>query len=105
MVYIPWYMYIPWMPCYISGNAHPTLELLQIPARGEATEAGSMSSTSGCGAVGGGHPSKVTVEEAEQKRRERLTEARKRAVQTMKRRKEERCAREAAGDKDAVGDE
>ncbi len=30
------------------------LELLQIPAWGEATEAGSMSSTSGCGAMGGG---------------------------------------------------
>jgi hypothetical protein len=44
-------------PCPTASA--PGLELLQIPAwpgesRGEATEAGSMSSTSGCGAIGGG---------------------------------------------------
>jgi hypothetical protein len=62
---------VPLMPCYISCNTHPTLphsgtalaltlatrltgELLQIPAWGEATEVGSMSSTSGCITMGGG---------------------------------------------------
>ena len=54
---------------------------------------------------GRGQPRKITVEEAEQRRRERLTEARKRAVQTLKRRREERCTGEAAVDKDAAGDE
>ena len=54
---------------------------------------------------GRGQPHKITVEEAEQRRRERLTEARKRAVQTLKRRREERGTVQAAVDKDAVGDE
>ena len=54
---------------------------------------------------GRGQPRKVTVAEAEQRRKERLTEARKRAVQTLKRRREERGTRGGAGDKDAVGDE
>jgi hypothetical protein len=45
--------------------------------------------------------------QAEQRHRERLTEARKStaALQTMKRLREELCTRGAAGDKDAVGDE
>ena len=42
--------------------------------------------------------------QAEQRRRERLTEARKSAPDE-KRRREERCTRGVAGDKDAVGDE
>ena len=47
------------------------------------------------------------MEEAEQRSREKLTEACKRAVQTLKLRREERGTRGAAGDKDhdAVGDE
>jgi hypothetical protein len=48
-----------WVTYQYSIQPCPTalgtgLELLQIPAGGEATEAGSMSSTSGCGAMGGG---------------------------------------------------
>ncbi len=42
-------------PCGPCSTALETgLELLQIPAWGYATEAGSMSSTTGCGAIGGG---------------------------------------------------
>jgi hypothetical protein len=48
-----------WVTYQYSTPPCPTavgtgLELLQIPAWGEATEADSMSSTSGCGAMGGG---------------------------------------------------
>jgi hypothetical protein len=43
---------IPWPPCPTALGTG--LELLQIPAWGEAMEAGSMSSTFGCGAMGGG---------------------------------------------------
>jgi hypothetical protein len=82
-------------PCPTAfGTGVTGLELMQIPAWGEATvmEAGSMSSTSalpGCmWRYGRGQPNKVTVEEAEQRHRERLTEASKRAVQTLKRRRE-----------------
>jgi hypothetical protein len=52
------------MLCFAAGNSKPTLphrfgrtrtamELLQIPARGGATEVGCSSSTSGCGGMGG----------------------------------------------------
>ena len=52
------------MPCYVRGNPHPTLPnsfkfgdrdgaKADIPAGAEATEVGSMSSTSGCGATEG----------------------------------------------------
>jgi len=58
---------------------------------------------------GRGQPSKVAVAEAEQRRRERLSESRKRAVQTLKRRREERCPGGDAGNEDSddsdVGDE
>jgi hypothetical protein len=54
---------------------------------------------------GRGQVFKITAEEAEQRRRERLTEAHKRAVQTLKGRREERGTGEAAVDKDSVGDE
>ena len=58
---------VPLMPCYIGGNSHPTLPHRfgnQAGAtadssvdRGNGTsEAGSMSSTSGCGAMGGRSP-------------------------------------------------
>jgi hypothetical protein len=45
------------------------------------------------------------VVEAEQRSREKLTKASKRAVQTLKLRREERGTGGAAEDKDAVGDE
>ena len=41
--------------------------------------------------------------EAEQRRRERLSESRKRAVQTLKRRREERSTGGDAGDEDSDG--
>jgi hypothetical protein len=44
------------------------------------------------------------VEEAEQRRRELLTYANKRAVQTLRLLREEHSTGGAAGDKDAVGD-
>jgi hypothetical protein len=106
---------VPLMPCYIGGNSHPTL-----PHRfGTGNRAGATADSSvdrGNGSrlyelnlwmwrYGRGQPRKVTVAEAEQRRKERLTEARKRAVQTLKRRREERGTRVGAGDNDAVGDE
>ena len=52
---------------------------------------------------------KVTVAEAEQRRRECLSESRKRAVQTLKRRREERGKEGGSGEEDSddsdVGDE
>jgi hypothetical protein len=52
---------LEWVTCQYSIPPCLTalgtgLELLQIPALGEATEAGSMSSNSGCGAMGVYHP-------------------------------------------------
>jgi hypothetical protein len=58
--------HVPLMPCYVSSNAHPKPAPLlrqwgwsycrfqRGESRGEATAAGSTSSTSGCGAIGGG---------------------------------------------------
>jgi hypothetical protein len=94
------------MPCYISGNTHPTLpHCFGNRAWEVATEAGSMSSTSGCGAmVWGQLPCKVTVAQAAQRHRDCLTESQKRAVQTLRRRREQHGlgARGRAGDMDAV---
>ena len=61
-----------------------------------------MSSTTGCGASG--WVGAALQGQAEQRRRERLTEARKSAPDE-KRLREERCTGGVAGDKDAVGDE
>ena len=100
---------VPLMPCYIRGNTHPTLPHC-FGDRAGATADSSVGRGNGSRhyelnlrmlRYGRGQPSKITVEEAEQRRRERLTEARKRAVQTLKRRREER----GTVDKDAVGDE
>ena len=106
---------VPLMTCYISGNAHPTLPH-RFGNRAEATADSSVGRGNGSRLhelnlwmwrYGRGQPRKITVEEAEQtrRRRERLTKACKRAVQTLKQRREERCTGWAAGDKDAVGDE
>jgi hypothetical protein len=62
------------------------LELLQIPAWGEATEAGSISSTSGCGTIGGGSLARSLSRGV---RSAWLKLAR--ALQTLQRRREERC--------------
>ena len=104
---------VPLMPCYISGNTHPTLPH-RFGDRAGATADSSVGRGNGSRLYelnlwmwryGRGQPRKITVEEAEQRRRERLTDARKRAVQTLKRRREERGTVQAAVDKDAVGDE
>jgi hypothetical protein len=101
------------MLCYISGNTHPTLPHC-FGDRAGATADSSVGRGNGSRLYelnlwmwhyGRGQPCKVTVEEAEQRRRERLTEARKREVQTLKRRREEHGTVQAAVDKDAVGDE
>ena len=104
---------VPLMPCYIGGNSHPTLPH-RFGNRAGATADSSVDRGNGSRLYelnlwmwryGRGQPRKVTVAEAEQRRKERLTEARKRAVQTLKWRREERGTRVGAGDKDAVGDE
>ena len=107
---------VPLMPCYIGGNAHPTLPH-SFGNRAGATADSSMGRGNGSRlyelnlwmwCYGRGQPRKVTVAEAEQRLRERLTESRKRAVQTLKRRREEYGTGGDAGDEDSddsdVGD-
>jgi len=100
---------VPLMPCYIGGNAHPTLPH-RFGNRAGATADSSVGRGNGSRLYelnlwmwryGRGQPRKVSVQDAEQRRRERLTKARKRAVQTLKRRREER----GSSGRDAVGDE
>ena len=108
---------VPLMPCYIGGNAHPTLPH-RFGNRSGATADSSVGRGNGSRLYelnlwmwryGRGQPRKVTVAEAEQRRRERLSESRKRAVQTLKRRREERGKEGGSGEEDSddsdVGDE
>jgi hypothetical protein len=101
----------PLMPYYIGGNAHPTL-----PPHSFGNRAGGAADSSlgrGNGSrfselnlwmwrYGRGQPRKVTLAEAAQRHRERLNKSRKRAVQTLKRIREQRGtgARADAGDMD-----
>jgi hypothetical protein len=98
---------VPLMPCYISGNTHPTL-----PHRFGDRAGTTADSSAGRGngsrlyelnlwmwRYGRGQPCKITVEEAEQRHRGHLTESRKQALQMLKQRREERGtgARGSAG--------
>ena len=100
---------VPLMPCCISGNAHPNLPH-SFCNRAGATADSSMGRGNGSRlyelnlwmwCYGRGQPRKVTVAEAEQRLRERLTELRKRAIQTLKQRREERGTGGDAGDEDS----
>ena len=55
-----------------------------------ATAAGIMRSTSGCGVTAGGQPRRVTVAEAELQQKAAISDARRRAADTRKCRREER---------------
>jgi hypothetical protein len=87
---------VPLMPCYISGNTHPTLphRFSNRPGvtadfsmgRGNRSRLYELNLWVWLYASGWGQPHKVTVSMAQavQRRRERLTESCKRAVQTLK---------------------
>jgi len=89
---------VPLMPCYVGGNITPTLPHKFGDRQGAVAD---TSKGRGNGSrlyelnvwmwrYGRGQPRKVTVAEAEQRRKERLTEQRLRAAETLKRRREER---------------
>ena len=100
---------VPLMPCYIDGNSTPTLPYHFRDRDGAAAD---TSKGRGNGSrlyeinvwmwrYGRGQPRTITVAEAEKRRKERTCDARQRAAQTMKRRREER---RAAADSDMAGD-
>ena len=86
------------MPCYLRGNLTPTLPH-SFRDRDGAKADTSLGRGNGSRLYelnlwmwryGRGQPRKVTVEQAEQRRRERTHERSQRAAETMKRRRAER---------------
>ena len=89
---------VPLMPCYLRGNLTPTLPH-SFRDRDGAKADTSLGRGNGSRLYelnlwmwryGRGQPRKVTVEQAEQRRRERTHERSQRAAETMKRRRAER---------------
>ena len=75
--------------CYIT-HATTARELWLTSGMELATAAGFMRSAFGCGVTAGGKPRRVNVAEAELQRKAAISDARKRAADTMKLRREER---------------
>ena len=89
---------VPLMPCYLRGNPTPTLPHSYRDRDGAKADT-SLGRGNGSRLYevnlwmwryGRGQPRKVTVEQAEQRRRERMHERSQRAAETMKRRRAER---------------
>ena len=91
---------VPLLPCFVDGNSTPTL-----PHRVGDRQGAVADSRTGAGngsrlyelntwmwRYGRGQPRRVTVAEAELQRKAHVTNARKRAAATLKRRREERGA-------------
>ena len=91
---------VPLIPCYMAGNTHPTIPFcMRGKNLGEATADSRPDSRTGSKLFevnvwlwkyGRSLPRKCTVEEAEDMRRKRLVESRKRGAATAKRRQEAR---------------
>lgn len=89
---------VPLIPCFISGNKHPTLPNSVGNRQGAVAD---TRPNAGNGSrlyelspwmwrYGRGQPRKVSVAEAEARRRGRVSEARQQAAETIKRHREER---------------
>ena len=89
---------VPLMPCYVRGNAHPTLPnsfgdrdgAKADTSRGRGNGSRLYELNLWMWRYRRGQPRKVSVAEAERRRRERTSERRRRAAETMKRRRAER---------------
>jgi hypothetical protein len=89
---------VPMLPCFVAGNKHPTLPHSIGSRQGAVADtrpgAGNGSRlyelSPWMWRYGRGQPRKVSVEDAEARRQERLSEARRRSAETVKRRKEQR---------------
>ena len=76
---------VPLMQCYMCGNQHPTL-----PNSWGDCDGAKADTSRGRGNGSRLCELKVTVAEAERRRRERMSERRRKAAETMKRRRAER---------------
>ena len=89
---------VPMIPCFIAGNKHPTLPHSIGSRQGAVADtrpdAGNGSRlyelSPWMWRYGRGQPRKVSVAVAEARRQERVSEARRQAAETAKRRREQR---------------
>lgn len=89
---------VPLIPCFIAGNKHPTLPHSIGSRQGAVADtrpdAGNGSRlfelSPWMWTYGRGQPRKVSVEEAEARRQQRVCDARQQAAETKKRRRAER---------------
>jgi hypothetical protein len=93
----------PLIPCFISGNSHPTIPHSFKDNRGLGSASADTQRDRGNGSrlyevnismwrYGRGHPRMVSIAEAERIRRERISEIRIKAAETRKRRSEAAAA-------------
>ena len=89
---------VPMLPCFVAGNKHPTLPHSIGSRQGAVADtrpdAGNGSRlyelSPWMWRYGRGQPRNVSVADAEARRRERVSEARRQAAETVKRRRDQR---------------
>ena len=89
---------VPMLPCFVAGNKHPTLPHSIGSRQGAVADtrpdAGNGSRlyelSPWMWRYGRGQPRKVSVADAEARRRERMSEARRQAAETVKRQRDQR---------------